>query len=77
MSIDPKDLSYISDPFRWAGIFCPLKRRKPNSNWYEFAYMIGDGPNIYHGNMYTASKSDKRESFSSYEAILQAGWEVD
>lgn len=70
------DLRYISDPMLWVQLVCPLIRRhKDRRN--DTAYMIGDGPNIYHGNMFAASVNDRKEEFADYRAIIDAGWEVD
>ena len=69
------DLRYISNPMLWVSLACPLKRMK-DRRW-EFAYMIGDGPNIYWGNMWGMSSEDRKEAFASYEDIIAQGWEVD
>jgi hypothetical protein len=69
-----RDLDYISDPFKWIQFFCPLKTRNGPR---EHAYMVGDGPNIYHGNMWDPKPTDRKETFASYRAIVEAGWVVD
>jgi hypothetical protein len=70
------DLKYISNPMLWVQMICPLKRGR-RAGWPEFAYMIGDGPNLYHGNMWNPQTTDRKETFESYDAIIAAGWEVD
>ena len=69
------DLRYISDPMLWNLLLCPVIR-EVNGN-RECAYLIGDGPNLYHGNIYDAKKEDRKEEFDSYRKILEAGWGVD
>lgn len=71
------DLAYIKDPMRWVTMLCPVKKMRTDRSWYDFAYMTGDGPNLYHGNMFNPRKEDRKEEFVSYEAIIEAGWVVD
>lgn len=70
-----RSLAYISDRYQWYTLLCPLKRSTDNG--LEHAYMVGNGPNIYHGNMFIPQQSDRCERFASYEAIIAAGWVVD
>lgn len=70
-----QDLDYMSDPMKWVTMLCPLKRYKDNLP--EFAYLVGDGPNLHHGNMFNAKESDPVTKLSSFEEILNAGWMVD
>lgn len=71
------DLRYISNPMLWVQMVCPLRQRRADNLGYNVAYMIGDGPNLYHGNMWNPSRDDKKESFIKYADILDAGWEID
>lgn len=72
-----KSLRHMSDPRQWFGLVCPVKRRAEGSGMPELAYLIGDGPNLYHGNMLTRSVEDRKEEFKDFHAIIDAGWVVD
>lgn len=72
-----RSLEYIKDPNSWVMLVCPIKRRARDHGFPETAYMIGDGPNIYHGNIHTRSQADRKEEFKDFEAIIDAGWVVD
>jgi len=72
-----EDLRYISDPMLWVSFLCPLKRASPTGTGREFAYLQGDGPILYHGNMWNPKEDDRKEVFASYKDIIDAGWEVD
>lgn len=70
-----RDLRYISNPDLWISMFCPLKRWVGSE--MQVCYMIGEGPIVHHGNMWTADPNDRVEIFESYDAIIKAGWRVD
>lgn len=81
---DTKDLKYMSNPMLWVTMVCPLKRyvkdAAADGNRIEFAYLVGDGPNLYHGyhgSMFSARRTDPVTQFASYEAIVAEGWMVD
>lgn len=76
MSERASDIEYMSDPMKWVTFLCPVKRYNKD-RMPEFAYLVGDGPNLYHGNMFAAKPTDRKESFKSYDAIVDAGWVVD
>lgn len=74
------DLRYISNPMLWVLMTCPVKRHVTDATGYsrlETAYLTGDGPNLYFGNIYMMSADDKKEAFADFRAIIDAGWEVD
>lgn len=77
MMAEMSDLKYISNPMLWVQMVCPLKRKRQDGFGQEFAYMVGDGPNIYHGNMWGPKPTDRKETYESYNAIVAAGWVVD
>lgn len=70
------DLAFIKDPYKWPNLLCPIKRYGADRRM-QTAYLTGDGPNIYYGNMFSPKKEDRKEEFASYEAIIEAGWVVD
>jgi hypothetical protein len=77
-----RDLRYISTPEQWhTWPLCPLVRRTNGST--ELAYMVvGLGPIICHGNIHAmrsavGTQPDRQEEFTSYAAIIAAGWQVD
>lgn len=70
-----RDLAYIRDPMQWVMLLCPVKRYVGNR--LETAYLTGDGPNLYMGNMWNPSKDDPKTEFGSFEAIVDADWVVD
>ena len=74
---ESEDLRYISDPMRWAGLICPLKRWNKDKTSREVGYMIGDGPIIYLGNMFNAKPDDPKKVYENYRDIILDGWEVD
>lgn len=71
-----KSLAYISDPTQWVRLLCPVKMRK-GTGAPACAYLCGDGPNLYHGNMWAPSKNDRKEEFKDFREIIDAGWVVD
>lgn len=77
-----RDLAYMRDPNEWFSttLCCPVKRYVKNERGYtglEVAYLIGDGPNLYHGSIFARTADDRKETFPSFEAIVDAGWVVD
>lgn len=70
-----EEIHYMSHPLRWVRLICLIKRYVDGR--LECAYLVGNGPNIYHGNMWKPSAQDRKESFESFEAIVDAGWVVD
>lgn len=73
-----KHIAFMSDPNEWVSLTlcCPIKRWSKD-NGMETAYLIGDGPIIYHGNIFARTREDRAEKFDSFEAIYDAGWRVD
>jgi hypothetical protein len=69
------DLRYISDPMLWVDFLCPVKKWEGHHR--VFAYLSGDGPNLYMGNIWNPKPEDVKVEFESYKAIVDAGWEVD
>jgi hypothetical protein len=72
-----EDLRYISDPMLWVSFLCPMKRWNAEKTSRQFAYLNGDGPNLYMGNIWNPKTSDVQVKFKSFEEIINAGWEVD
>lgn len=70
-----RDLRYISDPMQWVQFVCPVKRYVDGK--MQTAYLTGDGPNLYLGNMFSASPTDQKVPYADYAAIVDAGWMVD
>lgn len=74
------DKRYISTPMIWnQWPFCPLKRfQGPNR---EFGYIIaveGQLLTVRNGNMFAAKPDDPIwNTYTSVDAILDDGWEVD
>jgi hypothetical protein len=75
------DAKFMANPFLWPLMVLPIKRYpkdlQTGGHRMETAYMVGDGPRIYHGNIFDPKPSDRREDFESFEAIVAAGWVVD
>jgi hypothetical protein len=80
------DLKMISEPNEWPNvIILPLVNREER-NLPRCAFLVrGDGPNLYKKNMFELVGGPllpqladvPTTEFESFEAILEAGWEVD
>lgn len=71
-----ESLRYISDSMQWVKLLCPVKKRN-GAGMPDVAYLAGDGPILYHGNMWDPKKDDRKEEFKDFRAIIDAGWVVD
>jgi len=80
-------LQFMKDPMRWPLLYLPIKRRNPEGGLPDVALMFGEGPVIYHVNMWElvdlpveaikAKLDASKEVFLDYEGIIDAGWVVD
>lgn len=73
-----KDIEMIYNPHLWPAYpILPMVRRV-QGQLPECAIIIaGGGTKLYHTNMYMEGKDEVITAFDSFEAILDAGWEID
>lgn len=74
------DRGYMQDDRTWVmWPVCPLVNRTDGTT--RCAYLFASGnrvqPTIYHGNIWNPKPDDRQEKFSSFDAIIAAGWKVD
>jgi hypothetical protein len=82
------DLAIITDHNQWASIVFAMVKRGDN-RWPDCAFLVkGHGPKLYHKNMFELFELEGGPlstrlvgvptiEFESFEAMLEAGWEVD
>lgn len=80
-----KDLELIRDQSEWSGdLLMFIHRERGKENRHGFLVKDG-GPKLYEGNAFDIAYESPRTQlkdilaieFESFEALLEAGWEID
>jgi hypothetical protein len=80
-----EEIRMMSDPMLWPNLVLPIKRYDETGRM-QTSLLRGDGPNVYHVNMWGLGDEEYRgkrwselphTAYASYEEIVDAGWIVD